>query len=112
MPLSDQLPPWLSSSADGVFIDLVVQPRASKNEICGVMEDRLKIRITSPPVEGAANKLCCSFFAKQFKIAKSNVAVFTGEKSRQKRIVISGLRVEEVLVKLTDVLSSKLSGHS
>ena len=104
MPSSCQLPPWLKVHNNGAVIDLLVQPRASKNEVCGVIENRLKVRLTSPPVEGAANKLCCSFFAKQLKIAKSNVTVLTGEKSRQKRLFVEGLCVDEILEKLSGLL--------
>jgi uncharacterized protein (TIGR00251 family) len=77
-------------SSDGIVLTLHVQPRASKNEICGVQDQALKIRLTSPPVDGAANKLCREFLAELFKVPKSAVEIISGETSRHKRVRISG----------------------
>ena len=88
--------PWLREHRDGVTIDLHVQPRASKNEIVGVQGEELKVRLTSPPVEGEANRLCIEFFAKLLKVPKSTVELVAGEKSRHKRLLIRGVEAEEV----------------
>jgi len=88
--------PWLRQQRDGVIIDLHVQPRASKNEIVGVQGEELKVRLTSPPVEGEANRLCVEFFAKRLGIAKSAVELISGERSRHKRLLIRGVEAEEV----------------
>jgi len=88
--------PWLREHRDGVTIDLHVQPRASKNEIVGVQGEELKVRLTSPPVEGEANRLCVEFFAKMLKVSKSTVELVAGEKSRHKRLLIRGGDVEDV----------------
>jgi uncharacterized protein (TIGR00251 family) len=76
-------------STDGIILSLHIQPRASKNEICGVQDNSLKIRLTSPPVDGAANKLCREFLAGLFKVSKSAVEIISGETSRHKRVRIS-----------------------
>lgn len=89
-------PPWLSERPDGVVIHLLVQPRASKNEVVGVVGDELKVRLTSPPVDGAANRLCCEFLAKQCGIAKSCVVLEAGETSRHKRLKLMGVSAAEV----------------
>jgi len=88
--------PWLRPQREGVTVDLHVQPRASKNEIVGVQGEELKVRLTSPPVEGEANRLCVEFFAKRLGIAKSAVELVAGEKSRHKRLLIRGVEAEEV----------------
>jgi uncharacterized protein (TIGR00251 family) len=88
--------PWLRQQRDGVIIDLHVQPRASKNEIVGVQGEELKVRLTSPPVEGEANRLCVEFFAKRLGIAKSAVELISGERSRHKRLLLRGVEAEEV----------------
>jgi len=62
--------------------------------------DELKVRLTSPPVEGAANKLCAEFFAKLFGVAKSKVVIIAGEKSRHKTIRVAGIDKEAVLALL------------
>ena len=74
---------------DGIVLNLHIQPRASKSEVCGVQGDALKIRLTSPPVDGAANKLCREFLADLFHVPKSAVEIISGETSRHKRVKIT-----------------------
>jgi uncharacterized protein (TIGR00251 family) len=76
-------------NGDGIVLNLHIQPRASKNEVCGVQGDALKIRLTSPPVDGAANKLCREFLAGLFHVPKSAVEILSGETSRHKRVKIT-----------------------
>jgi uncharacterized protein (TIGR00251 family) len=87
----------VTETADGVTFSIHVQPKASRNEICGLSGSELKIRLTSPPVEGAANTLCREFLAKLFRVAKSNVRIIAGEKSRHKTVTIHGVTGESVL---------------
>lgn len=96
--------PCLRETADGVIVQIQVQPRSSKNQLVGLQGDALKIKLTSPPVEGAANKACCAYLAKIFGIAKSSVELIAGDKSRQKRILLNGLDAQTV----TAVLQSHL----
>jgi uncharacterized protein (TIGR00251 family) len=88
--------PLCTLNGDGIIISLHIQPRASKNEICGVMDNELKIRLTSPPVDGAANKLCREFLADIFDVPKSAVDIIAGETSRHKRVCIRGHDVEHL----------------
>lgn len=88
--------PWARSMGDGVAVDLLVQPRASKNEVVGPQGEELKVRLTSPPVEGAANRLCCAFLAKRLRVGKGSVELVAGEKSRHKRLLIRGVTVAQV----------------
>jgi uncharacterized protein (TIGR00251 family) len=76
-------------NSDDIVLTLHIQPRASKNEVCGVQDNALKIRLTSPPVDGAANKLCREFLAELFDVPKSAVKIISGETSRHKRVRIS-----------------------
>jgi uncharacterized protein (TIGR00251 family) len=96
------MPDWLRSVDGGVILSLHVQPRASKNEIVGVVEGALKLRLTSPPVEGAANKLCCEFIAKVCGTPKRDVTIVSGEKSRHKRLLVAGMEKSDVLMALED----------
>lgn len=73
----------------GIALTLQIQPRASKNEVCGVQGNALKIRLTSPPVDGAANKLCREFLADLFDVPRSAVEIVSGETSRHKRVRIA-----------------------
>lgn len=79
---------FLTLQNGGVVIRILVQPKASKNEIVGFQADELKIRLTSPPVEGAANELCRKFLAKRLRMPKSDIHILSGEKSRHKRLFI------------------------
>lgn len=89
--------PFFEKIADGVILRLQVQPRSSKNQIVGPQGDALKVKLTSPPVDGAANKCCCAFLAKLLGFARTNVVIVSGESSRKKRVMIRGVRVDEVL---------------
>ncbi len=90
------MPGWLKPVADGTIVTLHVQPRASKNEIVGQFGEALKVRLTSPPVEGAANKLCCEFIAKLCGVPKRDVSIHSGDQSRHKRVLIAGVDSKSV----------------
>jgi uncharacterized protein len=83
--------PYLRTLPDGsLLLKLVVQPRASKNQLAGLHNDALKIRLTTPPVEGRANKAVIAFLAKQLHLPKSAVAIKSGLQNREKQVIISG----------------------
>ena len=81
--------PFLTIFRDALILSVYIQPRASKNQICGIQGNELKIRLTSPPVDGAANKLCREFVAHLLNVPKSSVEISSGEASRHKRLRIS-----------------------
>ncbi|MGD0585936.1 MAG: DUF167 family protein [Oryzomonas sp.] len=82
--------PLCTDTDGGIVLTLHIQPRASKNEVCGIQDNALKIRLTSPPVDGAANKRCREFLAELFDVPKSKVVILSGETSRHKRVRIGG----------------------
>lgn len=100
MNLPDSSP--YTTASDGIILTLHIQPRASKNEFCGLLDKAVKLRLTSPPVDGAANKLCREFIAKTFGVPKSSVEIISGETSRHKRIKI----VDSDINKLTTIADS------
>lgn len=79
---------WIQQTPEGVIFKAVIQPRASRNEIVGLKGDALKIRLTAPPVEGAANKMCIELLAKTFKVRKSDVEIVRGKSSKSKQILV------------------------
>lgn len=89
-------PPWLRAVPAGVEVRILVQPRASRDQLAGVQGEELKIRLAAPPVEGAANVACCSYFAKLCRLPKSHVTLVAGESSRHKRLLLSGADLAEV----------------
>jgi uncharacterized protein (TIGR00251 family) len=69
-----------------------VTPRASKDEIVGWRDDGvLLVRLTAPPVEGAANRALCRLIARAVGVAPSRVAIVRGERSREKVVRVEGL---------------------
>lgn len=86
-----------AETPEGVIFKVHVQPRASRNEICGIHGEELKLRLTAPPVEEAANKLCMEFIAKLLQVAKSRVTITSGAKSRHKTIKVAGINGDTLL---------------
>jgi len=77
-----------------------IQPRASRNAVAGWVGEALKIRLTAPPVEGAANEACLAFLADLLDLPQSQLEILRGNRSRHKLIRISGLSQEEVYARL------------
>ncbi len=90
------MPECLSLHPQGTILRLYIQPRSSRNQIVGLFGDRLKVKLTSPPVEGTANKCCCDYLSKVFKIPKSHIELVSGDKARQKRILLYGVQPQLV----------------
>ena len=73
-----------------------VQPRASRNEATRDAEGVLHVRLTAPPVEGAANAACRDFVAELLGVPRRDVTLISGQKSRTKRFRIAGLTVADL----------------
>jgi len=65
-----------------------VQPKSSRDEIVGLHDDRLKVRITAPPVEGKANRHLVAFLARAFGVSRSAVSIVEGDSGRRKVVSI------------------------
>jgi uncharacterized protein (TIGR00251 family) len=79
-----------------INIILKVTPNANKNEITGIKDNRLCIRITSPPIEGKANTILCEFLAKSLGCSKSSVVLIKGEKSRLKTVSVPAVYIKKL----------------
>ena len=86
----------VTQTPDGVIFSIHVQPRASRCEICPPKDGELRLRLTSPPVEDAANKQCVELIAKALGIAKSRVTIKAGAKSRHKTVKVEGVESDAV----------------
>ncbi|PAU52591.1 YggU family protein [Pseudomonas sp. PIC25] len=73
---------------EDLVLDCHLQPKASRDEFAGLHGERLKIRLTAPPVEGKANAHLLAFLGAAFGVAKSQVRLESGELNRQKRVRI------------------------
>jgi len=74
-----------------------VQPRASRSEIAGVHGDALKIRLSAPPVDGAANDALVELMAGSLGVAKRAVRIVSGDQSRSKVVEVEGVTAAAVL---------------
>ena len=79
-----------ASPAEKIF-DVWVQPRASQNEILGLREEYLRLRVTAAPEDGEANRLCRKVLAKALGIPPSQVEIIRGHKARKKRVRAWGI---------------------
>jgi uncharacterized protein (TIGR00251 family) len=84
-------------AARTVSFPVRVQPRASKDEIAGVIGGALKVRLQAPAVENRANEALVEFLAHLLKTPKSAVRILSGDRSRTKRIEIRGITKQQVL---------------
>ncbi|MFQ5673833.1 MAG: DUF167 domain-containing protein [Nitrospinales bacterium] len=91
---------------DGIQFSAAIQPRSSKNQVVGPHNNALKIRLTSPPVEGAANRSCIKFLAKYLGISPSRVSIAAGLTGKSKIIRIEGMTEQSFITKLRSSLPS------
>ena len=85
---------------DGIQFSAIVQPRSSKNKICGLHGESLKIHLTSPPVDGKANKMCVKLLAKILSVSPSRIVIVSGQTGRNKIIRVEGINTSEFLTKI------------
>lgn len=79
---------FIHQDGSSTILDIYVQPGSKNSQICGTHGDRLKLKVASPPVDGKANEAVIAFFADFFHIAKRDIEIVSGDKSRLKRIKI------------------------
>jgi hypothetical protein len=88
--------PFVKQTQTGVTLTIKLVPRASRDEVMGPEGDALKIRLTAPPVEGAANAALIAFLARVLAVPKAQVTLLHGETSRHKTVAIRGRTATEV----------------
>jgi hypothetical protein len=85
------MPPFLRPHPDGVYLHLKVLPRASKDEIGEPLGGELKIKVTAPPVDAAANAALVRLLADRLNCPRSSVQLVRGQTSRHKVVFLQGL---------------------
>jgi uncharacterized protein (TIGR00251 family) len=96
------IPGFLRAQVDGTLLSVKLQPRASASEICAPLGDELKIKVTAPPVDAAANEALVELLVEKLDCARSRVELIRGHKSRHKIIKLHGFAPEEVFPKLME----------
>lgn len=94
------LPPYLKESPNGVTVAVKAQPRAPRNGIVGVEGGELKIKISAPPVDSAANEALLEFLAEQLDCPRRCVQLLRGQTARHKLFLVTGLSGEEIAARL------------
>lgn len=88
---------YLRTAPEGVVFKVRVVPRSGRNELAGWHGDAIRVRLTAPPVEGAANEACVAFWAELLGVARGRVSIVAGVSSRDKLVRVSG--VDEAAVR-------------
>lgn len=86
----------ISEQAGVVRFGVVVAPRASREAVIGVHDGALKIALTAPPVDGAANAALVAFVASALGVRKADVRIAQGETSKRKRLEVRGASADAV----------------
>lgn len=95
------IPACLRETAEGVYLSVKIQPRATRNQMQGLHGKELKIAVTAPPVDSAANNFLLKFLAEELNLRRSDVQLVRGETSRHKTIFIAGVRAAEFAKRLS-----------
>ena len=97
--------PCLQTLPDGsLLLRLHVQPRAAANGLAGLQGEMLKLRLTTPPVDGKANKAVVAYLAKLFHLPKSAFIIKSGLQSRSKTVVIKTADEQQIRCMLAALL--------
>ena len=94
---------WLKPHAKGTTLALYIQPGASRSEVSGEHDGRLKIKVKAQPQDGEANLCLIEFLSGLLGISKKRIFLMQGESSRQKLVLVE-LSPEEVLTRLSSCL--------
>jgi len=94
------IPEFLRAQNDGVLLSVKVQPRASANEIGEPLGNELRIKVTAPPVDAAANEALVRFLSEELDCPRNRVELLRGHTSRHKVVKLYGMSAESVAAKL------------
>ena|SRR5437660_5216036 len=96
----NSLPAFLRVQPDGVLLSIKLQPRSSANEIGEPLGDELRIKVTAPPVDAAANEALLRLLAERLDCPRRRVELVRGHTSRHKQIKLYGITPEAALARL------------
>lgn len=95
----------VKESRKGLSFDIHVIPHASRAEIAGIQDGALKVRVTAPPVEGAANAACIKLLASALGLKKSQMEISAGAKSRRKTVTVNNIGKSELERKILTLVA-------
>ncbi len=94
--MPEEIQQALSAAENGVYISLHIQPGAKREAVAGLFGTSLKIALNAPPVDGKANAALLRFLAGKLGIPKRQIELCSGASSRDKRVFVSGLTIEQI----------------
>ena len=95
------LPPCLQARGeDRLWLSVKAQPRASRNELAGLLGAELRVRVAAPPVDDAANEALVRFLAETLRVPRGGVRLVRGRTSTHKVFEIAGLSGGEAAARL------------
>ena len=95
--------PW-TVTAHGVLLRIHLQPRAARDRVAGLHGEALKVTLTAPPVDNAANSALLTFLAAFLEVPRTSLSLVSGAKSREKRVLVSTTNPQRVARRLTSTL--------
>jgi uncharacterized protein len=98
---STSLPAFITVQPDGVTIAIKVTPRAARNEIGGPMGNELRVKVTAPPVDAAANEALLRLLAETLDCPRGAVQLIRGQTARHKIVKIRGISPAEIMAGLS-----------
>ncbi|MBU1171578.1 MAG: DUF167 domain-containing protein [Proteobacteria bacterium] len=104
----------MKDEKEGVSFQVFVLPKSSRNMVSGLHNGAMKLKLTAPPVDNAANKLCIAYLSKCLKVSKSSIEILSGHTGRNKQLFVkcpgrSDAATEKAAIrnKLQELLSEK-----
>ena len=94
----------MTDSPAGVVFAVRVIPRARKTGVAGTRDGALVVRLSAPPVDGAANAALIAYLSSLLDRPRRDVVIVAGQTSREKRIAVCGVTAAQLTVKLSDIL--------
>ena len=82
-------------------LQLFIYPGAARNEVIGLSDGILKVRVAAPPVKGKANRELTAFLSRALGVSKSSLTIVKGHTSRHKVISVEGMTREDIIRRLT-----------
>lgn len=98
---------YIKETPHGAVLMVMAAPRSSKTEIAEIQQDRVKIKVKAPPVDGEANSALVEYLSKIFKIPKKSVILEKGQTGKQKSFLLSGMSKNQVCQIIDAILSEK-----
>ena len=93
----------LRETKNGLSFDIHVNPHASRAGIAGLAEGMLKVKVTAPPVEGAANEAVIALLSKKLGLRKSQIKISAGAKGRKKTILVGDISKTDLEQKINQL---------